>query len=182
MSGQVKGAQLVNTLKALRTQRERAQRHLPPELHHYLEERVMVSSWYPETDYKKLLHALGRVLEGQVKGNVWRFIGESGAKNDTQGAYATTVRLGDPAATLQMIARAWSLHHDAGRVVVKPDGPRSALIELHDYAVIDAKLAEINAGYACGLLRAAGARGVEARVLGAPPSEEGPTVIEVTWE
>ena len=42
---------------------------------------------------------------------------------------------------------------------------------------MDASLAEVNAGYVCGLLRAVGAKDVEARVVDVPPAQVGPTVI-----
>ena len=116
MSGQVKGAQLLTTIKALRKEREWVRQILPAELHHYLDERIVMSLWYPETDYRSLLHALGRLLEARVHGSVWREIGEGGARVDSSGVYATLMRADDPAGTLVRCAQAWSLHHDQGRV------------------------------------------------------------------
>jgi hypothetical protein len=64
-----KGASLIGLVKWLRHDREAALRALPAGLHHYLEDRIQIASWYPEEDLLALVRALARVLpvgEGDV--------------------------------------------------------------------------------------------------------------------
>ena len=44
----VKGSAILESVRILRRNKDAARKHLAPELQHYLSERVLVASWYPE--------------------------------------------------------------------------------------------------------------------------------------
>jgi hypothetical protein len=122
---QVKGLQLLGMVKTLRAWRKEALAALRPDLHHYLDDRIIISSWYPEEDHRDLLLATGKVITGLVPGDPFRFIGESGAKADLSGLYANVLRIGAPTASLQRMAQAWKLYHNTGEVIVTVIAPKN---------------------------------------------------------
>jgi hypothetical protein len=58
----VKGAAIVESVRVLRRHEDSARKHLPPALHHDLEERVLAASWDPAEDQIPLTRAVARVL------------------------------------------------------------------------------------------------------------------------
>ena len=46
----IKGIGMVGIVKVLRALRKDSEAKLPQALHHYLNERVIVTEWYPEED------------------------------------------------------------------------------------------------------------------------------------
>ena len=56
-----KGTVMVGLVKALRRNKEKAREILPAKLFHYLDERIVVASWYPVEDYVVLLRAVGKI-------------------------------------------------------------------------------------------------------------------------
>ena len=53
-----KGTLVVQAVRALRSNPDRARELLPPSLHSYLSERILVTQWYPEEEYYKLVKAV----------------------------------------------------------------------------------------------------------------------------
>ena len=47
--GKTKGSTVLTPVKLLRGRREEALEAFPRDLHHYLDERIVVASWYPRT-------------------------------------------------------------------------------------------------------------------------------------
>src|SRR4051794_14322096 len=93
VKGRVKGVNMLTAVKALRSNRKRAAEILPPPLHRYLEERVLVSSWYPEEDLLALLRALGSMLPPAP--DPFAFMGRHTAREHLSGIYRGHVRPGD---------------------------------------------------------------------------------------
>ena len=58
----VKGSLVVGAVKALRAQGAPAREALPEHVRHYLDHRILVSSWYSEDDAMELYVAMARAL------------------------------------------------------------------------------------------------------------------------
>ena len=83
----VKGSALVEVVKFLRSQGEAGRRATPEAQRHYLEERVLPASWYPEQDLLVLLRAMVQFLPGDRESalaNAGRF----SARTHSEGVYA----------------------------------------------------------------------------------------------
>jgi len=156
---------MLGMVKTLRSARDVALEVLPPHLHHYLSERIVVTSWYSEEDHLAIVHATGQVVATMVKGDPYRFIGEQGAKSDASGLYASMLREGDIVTSLQRFAQAWSLYHNTGESRITALGPKSARNDLLEFSFVTPEVARVHAGYLCGIARAAGALGPECEVL-----------------
>ena len=129
-----------------------------------MQERLLVGAWYPEEDFRDLTLILGPVLEKQFPGNPWRLIGETGAESDISVIYASRVRVGDTRWTVEQTPAGWSLFHDSGTLTVTEITDNSATIVLTGYSAICRELAEVNAGYYNGLLKASGASSTRVEV------------------
>jgi len=66
-----KGTVLVDIVKALRKNKERSRTLLPAKLLHYLDERIVIASWYPLEDYVELLPGRGRATLAEVLRRKW---------------------------------------------------------------------------------------------------------------
>src|SRR5688572_30066729 len=132
----IKGIALIGIVKALRALRTDSEAKLPAVLQHYLNERLIVSEWYAEEDYRVLILTLGELIADKVPGDVWEFLGEEGARAQSAATYAPVVTKGDPVRTLKRAPMTWALYHDSGRVKVDIDeGRRTARVELHGYPI-----------------------------------------------
>jgi hypothetical protein len=155
----VKGTNMLSAVKALRVAREQARAALPPRLHHYLEERILVSSWYPEMDMMELLTALGRLMP-PGGGDPFVFMGRSTAREHLAGVYRAHVRAGDVERTLRSGATLWRNYHDTGTLSVELDGERQAIVRLRDFAATSREFCRILTGYFTELVDQAGGKDV----------------------
>ncbi len=121
--GKVKGISLINAIKTLRANKDAARKALPEHLRSYLDERIVISSWYPGEDQIEILRALAKILPNPGM-DVYEFMGREAARADLGGVYAHLLRKGDPAATLRKAAIIWQNYYDSGKeeVVVARDG------------------------------------------------------------
>ena len=88
---EIKGTGLIQVSRALRANRPVAETLVPVELHHYLSERLLASSWYPEGDWAGLVKALGKMMAPLIQGDVWEQLGAQGAANDFNGIYSSLI-------------------------------------------------------------------------------------------
>ena len=130
--GKAKGTTLISAVKALRLKKEEAKKFLPEHLHRYLQERILVSSWYPEEDLFEILRALAKITPDPGM-DIYEFMGRILARTDLGGVYATLLREGDPAATLRRTAVTWRHYHDTGKEEVVESGGNHAVIEISGY-------------------------------------------------
>jgi hypothetical protein len=148
-----------------------------------LHERLIVSQWYPEEDYRVLILTLGELLADKVPGDVWEFLGEEGGKAQFGALYSMVVKQGDPARTMKRTPATWSLYHGTGRVKVHVDeNARRARVELHGYAIACPPVCSTTTGYLRQLLIQAGARSASVQMIDCPPPKDGPVVWEAAWE
>lgn len=155
----VKGTNMLSAVKALRVAREQARAALPPRLHHYLEERILVSSWYPESDLMSLLSALGKLMPAGG-GDPFVFMGRSTAREHLAGVYRAHVRTGDVERTLRSGATLWRNYHDTGTLTLELDTPGHAIVRLRDFAATSREFCRILTGYFAELVDQAGGKDV----------------------
>ncbi|HTF32262.1 MAG TPA: DUF2378 family protein [Myxococcota bacterium] len=156
---QIKGTAMLQCVKALRAQREKAAALLPRELQHYLEKRIAISVWYPEKDHLALLRAVAELVGGGRR-DVWEFLGRASARSDLQGVYRNMLKVGDPDATLRRGPALWQAYHDSGTVTVTWESENLVRVELADYGLRAAEMCGVFGGYYHELLHLSGAREV----------------------
>jgi hypothetical protein len=166
-----KGTTLLSLVKFLRHNRDRALELLPSELHHYLEERIQTSGWYPEEDLLALNRCMIRLMPGQREA-VLSEMGKSIAAEHMEGIYAhLRLEEGDLRPLARRAFALWSSQHDSGRLSVTPEGPGVILFELSDFGLPSREICDITAAYFRETLRLAGVeaevREEECRVAGA---------------
>jgi hypothetical protein len=130
--GKAKGTTIINAIKTLRENKEAAWKALPEHLRWYLDQRILVSSWYPDEDVLEILRALAKVLPDPGM-DVYEFMGRRSARADLGGVYSHLLRPGDPAATMRRAAILWTNYHDSGKEEVVAAGNNYAALELSGY-------------------------------------------------
>lgn len=151
-----KGTTLLSLVKFLRHDAERARRSLPSELHHYLDEHIQSSAWYPEEDLLALIRCMTLLVPGP-RDAVLREMGRSVASEHMDGVYAH-LRLED-GDLLPLARRAfalWSSQHDSGQLHVTREGPSAICFELSDFGLPSRELCDVTAAYFHETLRIAG--------------------------
>jgi uncharacterized protein (TIGR02265 family) len=160
--GKVKGVNMLALVKLLRKAgTETAMKVVPPAYQHYLQERILISSRYPESDHVELLRAASRLMP--PKPEPWVVMGHHSARSDLDGVYKAHLRPGDPTRTLQSAGALWRNYHDSGEMTVSFPSQRSALLELRKFVAPARELCRINVGYFEEIALMAGAR--EARCV-----------------
>ncbi|MDB4965156.1 MAG: hypothetical protein JWN44_845 [Myxococcales bacterium] len=155
----VKGTNMLSAVKALRTARDQARAVLPARLHGYLEERILVSSWYPEGDLMGLLTALGKLMP--AGSDPFVFMGRTTAREHLAGIYRGHVRPGDLERTLRSGTALWRNYHDTGDLTSEFDAPLQATIRLRDFAAASREFCRLLTGYFTELLDQAGGKEVK---------------------
>lgn len=155
--GNIKGTFFLNTVKALRALGEGAEGVVPREVRHYLRDRILPSSWYPEEHHVALMRALIRITPPTGR-DPWEHFGELSAGRDMVSIYRALLREGDPEATLARLGTLWSLGHDTGTLRTELLEPGRGQLVLRDYTLIDADFCRLNTSFFTTALRLAGAR------------------------
>lgn len=156
MKGQrTKGTHVLHVVKILRTYRELALKLLAPDLHHYLTDRILPSSWYPSDDHLGLLRAVARLMPKVP--DPWITMGRGSARMDLEGAYKHHIRPRDPETTLRILTAVWRSTHDSGKIVIDFQTPTSAMFKMLDYPVATDEICRITTGYVLESLHVAGA-------------------------
>jgi uncharacterized protein (TIGR02265 family) len=160
----IKGTQVADLVVAIRAMRKQGAVVVPEHLEHYLKDDVLVSNWYPETEFRDLILLVGRAIAPTTPGNVWRFLGKQGALRDIAGIYANWIRQGDPERTLQLLHQGWSTVRDSGRIAIQQTGQNHVEASLKAYPFMCPELAELNAGYIAEMVKATGVKHVDVQV------------------
>lgn len=154
----VKGTGILHAVKALRVRRDHVEPLLPERLRHYLEEKILVASWYPAEDLVDLLRTLVHFVPKGI-GNAWWWMGEQSARVDLAEVYSAMVQKGNAWASLQRIPRLWRLYQDSGKVEVGVAGSTRAQVILTDFPLAQDDLCNVISGYLNEMLRVTGADG-----------------------
>jgi uncharacterized protein (TIGR02265 family) len=146
-----KGTHVINAVKVLRQDRERARKWLPPHLHKYLEQRLLPSTWYPLEDQLVLLRCIATLFmpSGQPGPGIdpWNAMGRGTARMDLTGVYKSHLRAGDPTRTLEALAAIWRSVNDSGEVIATSDGPERFSITKRGYDVRTPEMCAMHGGY-----------------------------------
>ncbi len=173
-----KGTGLIEIVKFLRTQRTRASEILPPGLHRYLDERILVGSWYPEQDVMRLLKAVVQLIgapDGYEKSGVLL------ARKNLATVYAHVVRPGQGVpAVLTYISALWSNYHDTGTETATFSA-NSCRIEVKDFAVCSAEYCRLIGAYNGELIERAGGKLSATRKLYCTANGDPSCVWEYDW-
>lgn len=132
-----KGTAIVQCVKALRAMGPRAREVLPQSLHGYLNERVLVSAWYPESDYLALITALSKLIPAPPGVDVWEHLGTMSAQHDLTTIYRGMLRGSDLLATVRATRELFRVYHDPVTLDVHGEGDLITL-DVLDYASISA--------------------------------------------
>lgn len=154
--GNIKGTFFLNTVKALANLGDGAEGVVPRELRHYLRERILTSSWYPEEDHLGLLRAL-ILITPPMGSDPWEHFGRLSAERDMRSMYKSLLREGDPESTFGKLSTLWSLAHDTGVLDTKLVEPGQGILELYGFALVDADLCRLNTSFFTTVLGLAGA-------------------------
>jgi hypothetical protein len=164
MSGRVKGTIMVEVVKYLRSYKEEARKLIPSHLQHYLDGRILATSWHPEEDYLELMRAVVELFpRTDATPEITSFEAASRASSGAyfEGPYKSLVRRGDPARTLKSLGALWRLRHDTGEFEVVPASGHRASVLLRDYALVARESCELVQGTIWGMLHHSGGRDIQ---------------------
>jgi uncharacterized protein (TIGR02265 family) len=140
-----KGAVLIGLVKFLRKRRDAARDVLPAAQHHYLEQDIRLSSWYPEDDFVALIRACARLVPGDFDAAV-EHIGLAGAHAHAE-VYGDLLR---SVKSNSSVFALWSTQHNTGELRGVWESPTSARVELVDFAAPSREVCLIAMGYLRG--------------------------------
>jgi hypothetical protein len=157
-----KGTHVINAVKVLRKDRERALKWLPPHLHWYLQQHLLPSTWYPLEDQLMLLRCIGELFMPPGIDR-WNAMGHGTALMDLTGIYKSHLHPGDPTLTLQSLSAIWRSVNDSGEIIATSDGPQQFSITKRGYDVRTPEMCGMHGGYLEEAVALAG--GKDPRVL-----------------
>ncbi len=148
--GKIKGSAVLLAVKLLRNRREQAAPFLPPRLAHYLDERIVVASWYPEED----LVALIKACQGAVPEVSYEVMGAMAARGHLEGVYADLLRRRTPTSARTL----WKTQHDSGVLSITAETPHSTTYELVGWDHASIEYCRLLTGYFAEAHRLSGER------------------------
>lgn len=182
----IKGTAMLNAVKFLRANfKERALELLPPAQRKHLNDRILVSSWYPEEDNLAIVRVLARILKENVTDvgdDVYAYMGRYVAQADFSTFYANLILQGDPEETLGRAAVAWRMYHDTGSLSVSIQGPGRARMELSDYGLPSKEMCSVLKGVHEQMIVMAGAQEVSSKEINCRNRGDQSCVWEVRWK
>lgn len=133
---QIKGAALIGAVRLLRKERERALPLVPAALHHYLEDRISESRWYPEPDLIPLVLVCAELLGGDLEETLHTFGRITAQGHLNGGIYSHLGADGDLVSLAIKASALWSSQHDTGklRLEAEADGLGSIRVDGYDHA------------------------------------------------
>jgi hypothetical protein len=138
----VKGTILLPLVKSLRAAKDDARPLLEPPLDRYLEERVLLTSWYPEEDHLHLMRALGKLMGLSS----YQPMGVALAQFELGGVYKAHLHEGDVFRTMRGFSRFWPLNHDTGEVEVT-ERKGGGTVTLSGFALVAGEICQVISGY-----------------------------------
>ncbi|MEM8993160.1 MAG: DUF2378 family protein [Acidobacteriota bacterium] len=160
----IKGTGVVSVVRLLRDRRDHVEPILAADLRPYLDQQVLVASWYPESDFLGLLRAMAHFTP-KSGGDSWLWLGGHCAQVDLVEVYASMVQRGNIWGTLERFPRLWRLYHDSGKADVGMVKAKEARVFVRDFAFADEDFCRFLSGYLDRMLQLAGAQKIEVRAM-----------------
>ncbi|MCG8588760.1 MAG: DUF2378 family protein [Proteobacteria bacterium] len=164
---EIRGTVVIDLVKILRSQPERARQVLPAHHHELLEpgKRVSQVRWMPLNDCAELMRAAAQLVPTPTGEDVLEAMGGTAANIHLRGeVFSGVLKQGDPLATLERGAMIWSEHQRPGRMHVESQGPTSARLVLEGWDPEQDEFCRSMTGFLRGLLTLAEVRGAEVRM------------------
>jgi len=139
-----KGTVVVEAVKALLTHGDRARVYLPPKLFPYLEQRIVLASWYPLEDYAELLRTLAKVGAGRE--NPCERMGRDAARAHMDGTYSRFRKSADRRAAFTLLGSMY----DSGEMRVVEREAGRAVMDLVAFALPTREICDTFTGYQSG--------------------------------
>jgi len=136
-----KGTVVVEAVKALQAQGGRGKSLLPAKLAHYLEQRIVLASWYPLEDYAEILRAMMKSSGG--RGNPCEKMGRDAARAHMEGTYSRFSKNADRKAAFSLL----SSMYDTGELRVVERDAGHAVVELLNFALPTREICDTFTGY-----------------------------------
>lgn len=143
-------------MKLLRLRRSESSDLLPERLHHYLSERILVSSWYSEDEALELFRVFAALHGGTNE--VWLNMGRTVAIDHAQHTYQHLLESRDIGRLLSHANVLFRAMHNTGFMSAKRLDEHSFEMMLEDYPVLCPEWTRLLAGYFDGLVMACGGR------------------------
>lgn len=150
----VKGTNLIGAVKVLRRNRAHAQAALPAPLHHYLEQRVLPTMWYPEEDLLALLRAIAPLFK-DLASDPYEVMGRTTVREHMGGVYEHLLQ-GDRMSLARRVTVIWQTLHDTGHLAIAGNAPGRARYELSDFGHPSREMCKVIGGYIAEALVASG--------------------------
>ena len=172
-----KGTVMLGLVKTLRAGSERSRQLLPPNLQHYLEERIVMAAWYPLEDYVALLRVLPKLFPDSPA-DFYVQVGRSSAKEQMSGVYGRLAADTSRKAAATLLAAMF----DTGEMTVAERGAGRAVTDWVGFAEPCRELCAIFTGYQMERMTLQGFDDVAARHVRC--RAEGASVCrwELTWK
>ena len=144
-----------------------------------LEQRLIVSDWYPFELWMRLLELQAEIADHDL--TVAVELGRRGAMELIGSVHRSFVSVNDPHRTLRALSRMWSRYFDFGEVDVADRGTDGAVITLVGYSDMPPWYAHMVAGWIVGLVELAGAKVVTHSIEEVPWKDDGRYRLWVRW-
>ena len=172
-----KGTIMIETVKALQALGDRAVSVLPAKLTHYMEQRIVLASWYPLEDYAELLRTMMKAAGGG-RVNPCEKMGRDSARAHMQGTYSRFNKSADRKAAFTLL----SSMYDTGELRVVERETGRAVVEFLNFALPTREICDTFTGYQHERMVILGFEDVQVkhtkcRVIGAPAC-----VWELSWK
>jgi hypothetical protein len=172
-----KGTVMVGLVKALRKYKERAREVLPARLAHYLEERIVLASWYPLEDYIEITRAVAKVLPDAGPG-VFEMMGRVSAREHMAGTYSRLKKSTNRHAAHTLL----SALYDTGEMTVVTREPGHAVIDFARFAIPAREVCENFTGYQAERMTIQGFKDVQVKHVACRTEGARSCVWDISWK
>ena len=176
----IKGIAMMDAIAALKRREDEAREQLPAHLHHYLDDSILVSSWYPEVDHQAMMALIAEIYADRSK-DVWFWMGQATASHALGNLYKAMVQQGEPITTLKRIPKLWRLYRTVGHVKVQTIGTTKGLVRLYDYPFLTPNFSRLLAGYLSEAITISGGSNVLVNITSLGQKVGAPAIWTVSW-
>ncbi len=176
----IKGIAMLEAIEALKRREDASRDRLPPRLLHYLDDSILVSSWYPESDHLALMAAIAEIYTDRGK-DVWFWMGQATASHALGNLYRAMVQQGEPITTLKRFPKLWRLYRNVGQIKVQTIGTTKGLVRLYDYPFVTPSFSRMLAGYLSEAITISGGSNVLVNSTSLGQKVGTPAIWTISW-